>query len=321
MDERAQARQYWLEKNLKSFEPPTLLAGDASFRLYFRLQSEGKRYVLMDAPPTKEPCDAFIAIDRTFQSLGLQVPNIYYADPHQGFLLLSDFGDHRLLNRLNEQTADFYYQKACENLLTIQRCHTIKDYTLPKFNDDLYRYEWNLFCEWYLQRHLGLELSNADQRILDNIYHRLVESALSQPQVCVHRDYHSRNLMVLSDERLGILDFQDAVWGPITYDVISLFRDCYIEWPEEQVKQWLLGFQRRLLEENRLKIEDPKPFLLWCDRIALQRHLKCIGIFSRLYYRDKKSIYLQDIPRVLRYIKSVCQRHTLFEPLLGRFIR
>ena len=321
MSERETARQIWLEENLTDFEPLTLLAGDASFRRYFRLHSEGNSYVLMDAPPSKESCQAFIAIDRTFQEMGLQVPTIHYSDLEQGFLLLSDFGDRQLLEQLNDATVDVYYKKAFEDLLIIQRCRDVADYPLPRFDEALYQYEWNLFIECYLERHLGLTLSTADRNALDRVYQLLMTQALAQPQVCVHRDYHSRNLMVLPDEHLGTLDFQDAVIGPITYDVMSLLRDCYIEWPFERVKQWVFGFQRRLLEEGLLTIDDPDQFLLWFDWIALQRHLKCLGIFSRLYYRDSKPGYLQDIPRVVRYAKSVCERHPEFESLLGRFIQ
>lgn len=320
MSEREAARQNWLEKNLKTFEAPTLLAGDASFRCYFRLRSGDSSYVLMDAPPSKESCQPFIAIARTFQQLGLCVPNIFYFDPAEGFLLLSDFGDHQLLGQLNEQTVDRYYQKACEELLVIQRCQNVKDYDLPLFDAALYQRELDLFRDWYLGRHLGVSLSVMNRKIWDEINEKLIESALSQPQVCVHRDYHSRNLMVLPDDRLGILDFQDAVWGPITYDVMSLLRDCYIEWPYDRVKKWVLAFHHRLLEENLIQMTNPDQFLLWFDWIALQRHLKCIGIFSRLCYRDNKPNYLQDIPRVLRYAKMICQRYPALEPLLGRLI-
>lgn len=320
MNEREKARQSWLEEKLTTFELPTLLAGDASFRRYFRVRSEGSNYVLMDAPPSKESCQAFIAIARTFQQIGLQVPRVYCSDLAQGFLLLSDFGDQPLLGRLNDQTVDAYYKKACEDLLIIQCCHDVKDYDLPEFDATLYQYEFGLFRQWYLERHLGLHLSAVDHKILDRIYHLLMESALLQPQVCVHRDYHSRNLMVLPDDHLGILDFQDAVWGPITYDLMSLLRDCYIEWPYDRVKQWVFTFQRRLLERNLLALDDPNQFLLWFDWIALQRHLKCIGIFSRLHYRDNKSEFLQDISRVLRYARSICERHPIFDALLGRFI-
>lgn len=321
MDKRDQARQNWLKQHLASFEVPTLLAGDASFRQYFRLHAGDESYVLMDAPPTKESCRPFIAIDRTFQQLGLRVPKIYCADPAQGFLLLSDFGDCQLLDCLTHETVDGYYQTALEDLLVIQQCRAVEDYVLPNFDDALYQRELSLFSDWYLKRHLGVDLSVKDRQVLDHISQLLIEMALAQPQVFVHRDYHSRNLMVLPDKQLGILDFQDAVWGPITYDLMSLVRDCYIEWPYERVKAWSLDFQHRLLKEGLLKKDDPDQFLLWCDAIALQRHLKCIGIFSRLNYRDNKSDYMNDVPRVLSYAKSVCQRHLEFEPLLGRFIQ
>jgi len=315
MNERDQARQNWLTSNLPAYKSLQPLAGDASFRQYFRLHSDGVSYVLMDAPPKKESCRAFIAIAHTFQQLGLAVPEIYHADPEQGFLLLSDFGDCQLLDNLSEQTADTHYHRAFDNLLTLQKCQHITNYTLPSFDETLYQAELDLFRDWYLDRHLGLSLSAAHRNVLDQTNRLLIEAALAQPQVCVHRDYHSRNLMVLPDGHLGILDFQDAVWGPITYDVISLLRDCYIAWPFERVRAWTLAFQQRLLEENLLGEEDPDLFLRWCDWMALQRHLKCLGIFSRLYYRDNKKAYMKDIPRVLAYAQSICQRHPEFTAL------
>lgn len=320
MNEREQARLKWLQKNLSSFELPALLAGDASFRCYFRLRSEETSYVLMDAPPEHESCQSFIAIDRAFQQLGLRVPEIYCSDSAQGFLLLSDFGDRQLLQSLSSDSVDHYYRSALEDLLVIQQYQEADNYVLPTFDVDLYQRELDLFKEWYLKRHLGLDLSIADHQALDRLSQLLIEMALLQPQVCVHRDYHSRNLMVLPENDLGILDFQDAVWGPITYDLMSLLRDCYIAWPYDRVKEWALWFQQRLLQSGLLPVDDPDQFLLWCDWIALQRHLKCIGIFSRLHYRDHKSNYLSDIPRVLDYVKSVCQRQPQFGSLLGRFI-
>lgn len=321
MSNRDEARQLWLAQNLSSFQPPSLLAGDASFRRYFRLHADGHSYVLMDAPPQKESCQSFVAIAHTFEQLGLCVPKIYKADVAEGFLLLSDFGDHQLLPSLTDDTVDTYYKKAFEDLLIMQRCRSVNDYVLPAFDEVLYQRELDLFSDWYLERHCGLTLSLDDRQFLADLSAQLIEIALGQPQVFVHRDYHSRNLMILPDDRLGILDFQDAVWGPITYDLMSLLRDCYVAWPYERVKTWSLYFHRRLLEEGLCQVEDPDEFLWWCDTIALQRHLKCIGIFSRLCYRDNKPGYMNDIPRVMAYVKSVCERRSDFAPLLGRFIQ
>jgi len=316
MQVREQSMKIWLQSHCPAATTPELLAGDASFRRYFRLRSEHKNYILMDAPPEKESCQAFVAIASAFQSLGLRVPDIFQADLEQGFLLLDDFGDQLLLQALNEQTADHYYQRAFDCLLLIQSCKDVPGYTLPTFDEALYRQELDLFQEWYLQRHLGRVLTASDQVVLDQISTQLIDAALAQPQVCVHRDFHSRNLMVLEDDSLGILDFQDAVRGPITYDLMSLLRDCYIEWPFERVKSWLFLYQQRLLELGHLSGDNPAQFLRWCDWIALQRHLKCIGIFARLHHRDNKSVYLESIPRVIAYAKMICQRYPEFSGLL-----
>lgn len=320
MSNREQACLNWLAEKLTDFETPTLLAGDASFRRYFRLRSKNKSYVLMDAPSERESTQSFIAISSVLRVMGLSSPEIYHSDVSQGFLLLTDFGDRQLLQALMPEQVDAYYEVALEDLLIMQRCTSVGNYVLPFFDEGRYQAELDLFRDWYLVRHLGLDLTNANRQHLDRLSQLLIERALSQPQVFVHRDYHSRNLMVLPDNRLGILDFQDALKGPITYDLMSLLRDCYIAWPYERVKFWVLAFHQRLLEEGLLMDDDPERFLLWCDWIALQRHLKCIGIFSRLHYRDQKSRYLQDIPRVLNYVKSICQRHPELALLLEGFI-
>jgi N-acetylmuramate 1-kinase len=312
---RDQARQNWLENQLTGYKSATPLAGDASFRVYFRIEAAGQRYVLMDAPPEQESCHAFVAIGRTWHLLGLPVPVVHCFDLDQGFVLLSDFGDQQLLPMLSEDTAPRYYQQAFDHLLTIQQCPAIADYDLPVFDAMRYQQEMDLFSNWYLGRHLGKTLSADQQHSLREIQAQLIASALSQPQVCVHRDYHSRNLMVLSDGRLGILDFQDALRGPVTYDLMSLLRDCYIAWSDDQWQRWALTFQQQLLAANMLDEADPKVFLKWCDLIALQRHLKCMGIFARLYYRDHKKSYLQDIPRVLGYTRGICQRYPEFRAL------
>ena len=315
MDYREQVMQTWLQQSCPKAKPPTLLSGDASFRRYFRVHSEKETYVLMDVPPGKESCRAYIAIANSFRALGLMVPEIYRADLEQGFLLITDFGDRLLLDVLTNETADHYYGTAFDYLLIIQSYKRIENYKLPKFDAALYQKEISLFREWYWERSLGQSLIRADVKYLDHVASLLIEDALLQPQVCVHRDYHSRNLMLLDDNRFGILDFQDAVVGPITYDLMSLLRDCYIEWPFERVQSWALEFQQRLLQSGQLPEDNPERFLRWCDWIALQRHLKCIGIFSRLHLRDHKSTYLDDIPRVIRYAKSICQRYPEFSGL------
>ena len=312
MNDRDQARQNWLENQLSTYESMVPLAADASFRCYFRVQAQGQRYVLMDAPPEQESCQAFVAISQAWQSLGLLVPAVHCADLNQGFLLLSDLGDQTLLPLLTQETATGYYAQAFEHLLVIQKCQSVAHHPLPLYDAALYQQEMSLFSDWYLARHLGQTLSTSQRADFDQVQARLIESALAQPQVCVHRDYHARNLMVLPGGELGILDFQDALWGPITYDLMSLLRDCYIAWPDAQWRVWAQAFQQRLLAEGLLQEDRPEVFLKWCDWMALQRHLKCIGIFSRLHYRDNKKNYMQDIPRVIAYARSICQRYPEF---------
>lgn len=318
VNERVISLKKWLNHIFSSsnvqFE---LLSGDASFRRYFRVYNGTQSFVAMDAPPQQESCAPFVAIAKAFKAVGLNTPEIYDADVNQGFLLLADFGDQLYLNALNQQTADRLYHQAFSALLQIAKCQQFNDYTLPRFDAKLYLEELNLFRDWYLQGLLGVELSQDELQTLTHTYQLLINAALNQPQVCVHRDYHSRNLMVLPKNEVGILDFQDAVWGPVTYDILSLLRDCYIDWPEEQVIQWALQYQRLLLTEGLLSKDDPQQFLRWFDWIGLQRNLKCIGIFSRLHLRDNKSGYLQDIPRVVRYADRVCGRYPEFAALKG----
>lgn len=292
------------------------LAGDASFRSYSRVYTDQGSYILMDAPLGKESLGPFVAIAKSFLKLGVCVPDIIAEDDEQGFLLLSDLGDCLYLGILNSLTAPALYHQAFEALLKIQQCKAVEAYDLPIFNESLYRQEVHLFRDWYLNKHQQRQLSQKDIDILNRIDDVLIEDALAQPQVCVHRDYHSRNLLLLDQGGVGVIDFQDAVVGPVTYDVMSLLRDCYIEWPIEKVRSWALQFQQLALAKGVLQEDNPEKFLKWFDWIALQRHLKCIGIFARLHERDNKSVYLEDIPRVKRYAKYVCNQYQEFSGLL-----
>jgi aminoglycoside/choline kinase family phosphotransferase len=322
-DERIQRLTNWVTAVLQvSHQQLTPLANDASFRRYFRVQAGDVRYVVMDAPPDKESCKPYAAIAKSFYQLGLNVPMIHAEDFDQGFLLLTDFGDHLYLHKLNSQTAPQLYQAALQELLLMQSCQRIENYVLPKFDAALYRREMTLFRDWYLEKYLKVTLSSPELDVLEKTYQLLIADALSQPQVCTHRDYHSRNLMVVAGKQQpGMLDFQDAVWGPITYDLLSLLRDCYIDWPPAQVEAWALQFQQQALKAGLMTEDDPQQFLRWFDWIGLQRHLKCIGIFSRLSQRDQKPGYLQYIPRIIRYAQRVCDRYPEFaelKPLLEK---
>ena len=315
-DDRLARIHHWLSKEcaLTHYDLKPL-AGDASFRRYFRVKLPEHSWVLMDAPPEKETSIAFVAIARAFSAHGLNIPEIIVQNVEQGFILLKDFGDRLYFYALNEDTADTLYQQALVTATHLHSCPDVSGYPLPKFDIELYQRECALFIDWYCKGYLKIDLSAHEQRLLNTVFDRLIEMALSQPQVCVHRDYHSRNLFVLPDNQVGIIDFQDAVWGPVTYDAVSLLRDCYVAWPDNQVQKWLHQFQKMVLQAGLMGEEDPQQFTRWFDWMGLQRHFKCLGIFARLYLRDGKSGYLQDIPRVLQYAQKVSSRYEEFADL------
>jgi len=280
-----------------TFEPAS---GDASFRRYFRIQTGQASYIAMDAPPDKEDSSPFIQVAEAFEAIGLNVPHIHARDLTQGYLLLEDLGDSLYLDQLDPTTADRLYGDAMGALLTIQACGPREG--LPDYDRALLMREMELFREWLLGRQLGLELSAVEQVELDRTFEMLAASALEQPRVCVHRDYHSRNLMLTKTHNPGILDFQDAVLGPVTYDLVSLLRDCYIRWPQVRVESWALGYYELAVQSGVLRDEHEEKFLRWFDLMGVQRHLKASGIFARLNQRDGKPGYLKDIPRTLSYI-------------------
>lgn len=285
------------------------VAGDASFRRYFRVTSADKSFIAMDAPPGLEDCYPFVAIAKAFQQTDVRLPFIFSCDITQGFLLLSDFGDRQLLSALNEKSANALYSRAMQTLLHMQRHDVIPNHELPYFTDVLWWREFEIFFTWYVKKQLHKTPSESDEKTLRMIYQTIIDSAAEQSTVFVHRDYHSRNIMLCEDDCLGILDFQDAVWGPITYDLVSLLKDCYIAWPQMVVEKWVKQFYENLLRENKLFTTDFQTFLRWFDWMGVQRHLKCLGIFSRLNHRDQKPGYLKDIPRVLNHAISVCDRY------------
>lgn len=310
VDDRVCAMRDWLSCVFpeKSFSLVSL-AGDASFRRYFRAHVGDESFVVMDAPPLKENCDPFIAITNAFKNSVARFPAIFASDLDRGFLLLSDFGDKQLLPLLNNESADALYHSAMDTLLHIQRCDFVLNYDVPHFDDALYWREFEILNTWYIKKNLNKNLSMDDEKKLKSAYQFLIDSFSAQPTVFVHRDYHSRNIMLCDDNQLGILDFQDAVWGTITYDLVSLLKDCYIAWPEEQVEKWVAYFYEQLKKENSINLPDFSTFMRWFDFAGLQRHLKCLGIFSRLHYRDHKKGYLKEIPRVLNYVMDVCEKY------------
>ncbi len=309
-DERLEALSAWLRQDLNlSVESLCPASSDASFRRYFRATLGTDSFIVMDAPPAREDVLPFIKIARLLREAGVQAPQIHAQDIEKGFLLLCDFGNRPYLDSLNEETADSLYGDALDSLGKLKRGVDVRSCGLPLYDEALLRREMDLCPEWFLAGLLGRQMSPAEQAILAKTWQILVDSALKQPQVCVHRDYHSRNLMITDVDNPGVLDFQDAVIGPVTYDLVSLLRDCYIVWPKERVENWTLSYHRRLLDEGLVGETDPERFLRWFDLMGLQRHIKVLGIFARLNLRDGKPGYLADIPRVMRYIVEASRRH------------
>lgn len=309
---RSAALNSWLRSldlGVYSLHP---LPADASFRSYIRLATGDRTYMLMDSPPELEPCAPFVAIAKGMRQHGVPVPEVLAEDSDLGFLLLTDFGDEQYLQSLQSGDADKLYGQAMECLHHIQDCTDIADYKLPKFDASEFEYELQHFVHWYLVRYRKLELTSAEQSILQDVFNKLINMALAQPQVFTHRDYHSRNLMLRQDGSLGILDFQDALWGPVTYDLVSMLRDCYIDWPEEQVYAWAKQFYNKLLVKN-ITTADWQTFQCWFDWMGMQRHLKASFIFARKYLRDNDKRYLADIPRTLNYVAYVAGKYPEFK--------
>lgn len=308
MDHRLQLLTDWV-RQFTGLEQAVAepVSGDASFRRYFRvLRANGDGQptplIVMDAPPEHEDCTGFLAIARHWHRQGIRVPDILQTDLDQGFLLLEDFGDNLMLNQLDARTADRLYQGALSELVHIQQVPSPDDYPLPPYDAALLDREMALFPDWLLQQYLGLNLDNSEQALIDTAFAFLRESALAQPEVTVHRDYHSRNLLVCTGtDRPGVIDFQDAVRGPVTYDAVSLLKDCYIAWPEEDICRWLELFRAQSAEAG-LHRADAETFRQWFELMGMQRHLKAAGIFARLAIRDGKQGYLADIPRTVNYL-------------------
>jgi len=308
-NQRAQNLCNWasqqLNQTLLSVSPIT---NDASFRRYFRAQTAIQCYILMDAPPQQENCAPFIDIAQRLTRCGFNAPFIYAQDITQGFLLLSDLGESLYLPALNAHSVERLYGDALSTLAAIQVC--VPTTGLPAYDDERLLGEMRLFHEWFLIRHLGLELSAAQVQELEAAFALLCASAQQQPQVFVHRDYHARNLIVTPCQNPGILDFQDALIGPLTYDLVSLLRDVYIAWPTAQVQDWVLGYHTLCRQHGLIGAKvDEAQFIQWVDWMGAQRHLKIAGIFARLWYRDGKPGYLRDIPLTLRYLLQEIQHY------------
>ncbi|MGM0449742.1 MAG: aminoglycoside phosphotransferase family protein [Pseudomonadota bacterium] len=316
MDQRYDAMLAWLSRLLGT-EPqaPEPVAGDASFRRYFRVRTPDGPRIVMDAPPEKESCQAFVALTRHWHSHGLHVPELLAENQEQGFLLLEDLGNRLYLDELaGTGAADPLYREALSALVRLQALPSPPDHPLPPYDRERLEQEMRLFPDWLLGEKLGLTLSSQEQAMLETTFATLTESALAQPRVTVHRDYHSRNLLVTESNSPGIIDFQDAVIGPITYDAVSLLRDCYVDWPREKVCQWLETYRVEAYEAG-LHRADEATFLQWFELMGIQRHLKASGIFARLDQRDGKPAYLADIPRTLDYMVAAARR----QPAMAHF--
>jgi aminoglycoside/choline kinase family phosphotransferase len=310
-DSRLGALTRWVTEDLgfagSQIEPAS---ADASFRRYFRVLREPDSYIVMDAPPDKEALEPFVGVARALLALGLNVPVVLASDLRQGLLLLSDLGTRQYLDQLSQgRDVDRLYGDALEALVTMQTRGGEAASSLPPYDRELLHREMELMPEWFLARHLETPAGPRERAMLDRLFDFLSRSALAQPATFVHRDYHSRNLLVTGERNPGILDFQDAVRGPVTYDAVSLLKDCYIEWPVERVHGWLLGYRRRLIEAGCRLTADDGEFIRWFDLMGLQRHIKVLGIFARLFHRDGKPGYLKDLPRVLAYTRQAAALH------------
>ena len=307
-DPRRDALLDWLKKDLH-LEIETLVpaSSDASFRRYFRFDLGDETRIVMDAPPPQENIIPFLKTAELLRTRGVLTPKIFAANPEQGFMVLSDFGRTAYLDILDPTTVEALYTSALETLLRLQTSQDPEGEApdLPRYDEALLRRELGVFREWCIDGYLGLTLSAAEEDLLASTFDRLVESALSQPTVIVHRDYHSRNLMQLADGGTGVLDFQDAVIGPVTYDLASLLRDCYIAWPLPQLNGWIESYRQRLAQAGLTEGVHESQFRRWFDLMGLQRHLKAAGIFCRLKLRDGKPGYIGDIPRTLGYALDV----------------
>lgn len=299
MSERYELLKQWLSEVIESNKFELKPASeDASFRSYHRLFLEDKTYIVMDAPPAQEDCRPFVGICKTLLKSGINVPVIHHMDLKQGFLVLDDFGNTLYLDKLNSTTADQLYTDAIKSIVLMQLMSETTG--LPLYDEALLQREMALFTDWLISKHLQIELSHEESQSIEKVFSILKDNALSQPQSFVHRDYHSRNLMITNENNPGVIDFQDAVHGPISYDLVSLLKDCYIKWSKQEINGWV-DFYIEQSSENGKQI-NREEFQRWFDLMGVQRHLKASGIFARLSLRDGKHHYLNDVPRTLSYI-------------------
>lgn len=312
-DPRRELLQTWLARHFgtEAFTIATASA-DASFRRYFRIRAQDQSWIAMDAPPEREDCRPFVQVAALMRGAGINVPRVLAQDLERGFLLLSDLGSVSYLQALTDANAGELFNDAIDALLKLQRVS--RPDWLPDYSEALIRRELDLFSEWYLGRHLDTTLMGDEREALARAVELIVASTLAQPRVLVHRDYMPRNLMV-TEPNPGVLDFQDAVYGPISYDVVSLFRDAFISWEEERVHDWTSRYWEKARRAGLPVRADFRDFFREFEWVGLQRHLKVLGIFARIHYRDGKPGYLDDTPRFLRYALAVGRRYRELAPL------
>lgn len=282
-------------------------SADASFRRYFRARGTEGTAICMDAPPDKEDVTTFIDITHRLHQAGVHAPQLHAQNLLDGFLLLEDLGSTPYLSRLSAETVKDLYADALSTLMLLQQAEADN---LPLYDDQRLRAEMDLMPQWFLKTHLGLSEHEIPYDLINNTFNALVDSALEQPSVFVHRDYHSRNLMLTPKHNPGVIDYQDAVLGPATYDLVSLLRDCYIVWPQQQVEWWVDCYRKEAILQGVIPPIDQPTFMQWFDLMGVQRHIKVLGIFARLYHRDGKEAYLQDLPLVLSYVLKIGARHS-----------
>ncbi|ASJ97803.1 aminoglycoside phosphotransferase family protein [Shewanella marisflavi] len=315
-DPRFLALNSWIARTLGDDAQVALISGDASFRRYFRVQLPKQSFIAMDSPPDLVPVAPFIALANAYQARGIKAPEVKAAELSQGFLLLSDLGDTQLLDALNSDNVSHYYGRALALLDQVLTITEADGESLPDYDDEFVLRELNIFLEWLVQHHLKLNIDAQAREMIDECFGLLIDNVAQQPKVGMHRDYHSRNLMLCDDE-LAVIDFQDAVIGPITYDAVSLLRDCYVRWPDEVILP-LIGQHYQQMRTLGL-IDDTvslSQYRRWFDLMGMQRHLKAAGIFCRLNYRDAKPGYMKDIPLTLSYVRDIGAQYPEFTPFI-----
>jgi aminoglycoside/choline kinase family phosphotransferase len=308
---REQLLTHWVAQQVSAEESVIQLkpiANDAGFRRYFRFATPS-HWLAVDAPPQTEDSRQFVALARYLNAQGISTPKIMAVDEKEGLLLVEDFGDELLHHQLTIESADKFYHQTFKTLLKLQACPDDQA-LIPRYDQVLLQRELLIFSEWFVSELLKYSLNAEEKSLLEEVFSLLETTALNQPQTLVHRDFHSRNLLIRDNENLGVIDFQGALWGACTYDLVSLLRDCYIRWPADKVKTWALSYRHEAIQAGLLASSiDEVQFLRWFDLVGLQRHIKVLGIFARLHLRDNKAHYLQDLPLVIRYTLEVAQNY------------